>query len=582
MAKLLSVVLGFLSQPFTYLSQLTLLADSVGVNNGQIITSELSNSIQETLNLWNITGLSVAVVPRYGEPEFHSWGNRTEDGDKTTEDTLFYMASASKAFCATALGILMDDYDHGRNVTPLPPALSEFNWHTLVQDILPGEWQLMDEWASKKANIKDILSHVSGLPRHDFSYGPHESLKDDVLRMRHLRPAFELREQWSYNNKMFMAAAHIIETYSAQTYTSFVEDRVFTPLGMSSSTFSPAKARKTGRFTQGWTSDGRLFPLCFTEQTVALMAGAGGVISSAVDMSKWVALWLNKGVHDSATVIPLSVYGNASQSYSISISASADPEVSIQGYGMGWFRNSYLGHDIVHHGGALPEFSTLVSFLPNDDVGVVLFANGGNKAAPVTDIFNRIIDAALNLRSKPLPPMFVIFIAKSLSICSPITDSKPITPSHENAVSLEIPLEEFSGTYTDAGYGTITFCAPSANSSYCQDVISDFTAVDGGKSSAPQSAQLLAAWPRICSSHIRGTHRSGNTFEFQYTSLFPEGYGRDSTPFETELSDATAEFVVENGKVVGFGIFGRLDQLAERERTHTTVKDRAEVWFDKV
>ncbi|KAG1805230.1 uncharacterized protein BJ212DRAFT_1486279 [Suillus subaureus] len=145
MAKLPSIALGFLSQPFTRLSQLLFLADSVWVNNGQVITSELSNSIQETLDIWNITGLSVAVVPRYGEPEFHSWGNMTEDEDKTTEGTLFHMASIYKAFCVSALGILMDDYEHGRNITPLPPALCEFNWHTLVQYILPGEWQLVDD-----------------------------------------------------------------------------------------------------------------------------------------------------------------------------------------------------------------------------------------------------------------------------------------------------------------------------------------------------------------------------------------------------------------------------------------------------
>jgi hypothetical protein len=83
MTKLLSVALGFLSQLLTYL---TFLADPVCVNNGQVITPELSNTIQETLDIWNITGLSVAVVPRYGEPEFRSWGNMTEDGDKTTED----------------------------------------------------------------------------------------------------------------------------------------------------------------------------------------------------------------------------------------------------------------------------------------------------------------------------------------------------------------------------------------------------------------------------------------------------------------------------------------------------------------
>jgi hypothetical protein len=98
MAKLLGVALGFLSQPFTHLSQLSFLADPVWVNNGQVITPELSNSIQETLDIWNITGLSVAVVPKYGEPEFHSWGNMTEDGDETTED----VRTAQVSSCMTS------------------------------------------------------------------------------------------------------------------------------------------------------------------------------------------------------------------------------------------------------------------------------------------------------------------------------------------------------------------------------------------------------------------------------------------------------------------------------------------------
>jgi len=165
------------------------------------------------------------------------------------------------------------------------------------------------------------------------------------------------------------------------------------------------------------------------------------------------------------------------------------------------------------------------------------------------------------------------------------SEKKPVTPTHENVTGLELAIEKFSGTYVNAGYGPITFCSPSINSPYCQNVISDFAAVDAGKSSAPQSGQLLAAWPRIWASHIRGVHQSGNTFNVQYTSLYPEGYGRDTTPFETAeigTSEATAEFVVEDGKVVGFGLVGLVGQLTERERTHTTVKDRAEVWFDKV
>ncbi|KAG1873550.1 hypothetical protein DFJ58DRAFT_651470, partial [Suillus subalutaceus] len=121
-------------------------------------------------------------------------------------------------------------------------------------------------------------------------------------------------------------------------------------------------------------------------------------------------------------------------------------------------------------------------------------------------------------------------------------------------------------TYANARYGAFTFCSPSGSSSYCQDVVSDFAAVDAGKSSTPQSVQLLAAWPRIWSSHIRSVHRSGNMFVLKYTALFPEGYGRDRIPFETAeigTSEATAEFVVEDGKVAGFGLVWLVGQLTE-------------------
>jgi hypothetical protein len=59
----------------------------------------------------------------------------------------------------------MDDFALGRNVTALPPGLTKFDWETKLKDILPGQWSLKEEWASEKANIRDILGHVSGLPR---------------------------------------------------------------------------------------------------------------------------------------------------------------------------------------------------------------------------------------------------------------------------------------------------------------------------------------------------------------------------------------------------------------------------------
>ena len=80
--------------------------------------------------------------------------------------TLFGIASCSKAFLASSVGILMDDFAHGRNVTPLPTGLNRFDWYTPVKDLLPGDWQLMDESASEHAQMRDILSHQSGVPRY--------------------------------------------------------------------------------------------------------------------------------------------------------------------------------------------------------------------------------------------------------------------------------------------------------------------------------------------------------------------------------------------------------------------------------
>ncbi|KAF8132810.1 beta-lactamase/transpeptidase-like protein [Boletus edulis] len=565
---------------FKLLSQIPLLqfgGTGFWNNKGVVITPQLSTFIEHTLALEHITGLSVAVVPQQGEPEFHTWGHRSEDGDEVTPETRFHMASVSKAFCATALGLLIDDFEHGRNVTALPTGVTELTWHTRLRDVLPGSggegWALMDTWASERANFKDILGHVSGVPRHDAAYGPSDKPLDMIGRLRYLRPAFELREQWSYNNIMYMVAAHVIETYAGQSYTSFVQERIFAPLGMTSTTFSPAEAEASGQMTHGWTREGRRIPECFNEETAFAMAGPGGIISNAIDMAKWISTWINEGVYDNQTVIPDYVYRNVSYSYSVSIDHPTDPEHSIVGYGMGWFRTSYRGHDVVWHSGAVPGLSTLVSFLPSDEIGVTLFANGEDKAEPLMLVLKRILDSALGLTS-------------SLShTSSPSRNATQTEPDARNA-TLALSLDAFAGTYTNPGYGPLTLCSPSSPSGYCTTVQSDFSIVDNAQSTVSNSEDLLAAWSRVWSSHLRMRHQHDLVFDVYLTSLYPNGYGKDTTPFAKErgigTADGVAEFVVEEGRVVGFGLSGFVGQVTERARTYEGVRDRAEVWFDRV
>lgn len=59
----------------------------------------------------------------------------------------------------------MEDFAQGVNQTTLPSDVHKFDWNTKVINLLPDDWKLMDEWATEKATLRDVLSHQSGLPR---------------------------------------------------------------------------------------------------------------------------------------------------------------------------------------------------------------------------------------------------------------------------------------------------------------------------------------------------------------------------------------------------------------------------------
>ncbi|KAF7362847.1 Beta-lactamase domain-containing protein [Mycena venus] len=228
--------------------------------------------------------MSVGILSPSGEVEFGAWGNRTETGEKVASDTIFGVASLSKGFLSASLGILMQDFAEGKNTTAFPQGVKEFNWETKMRDLLPGEWKTEDEFSTNKADLTDLLSHTTGLPAHDASYSPDESPRDLVLRMRNLRAAYEFRQRFEYNNQMFITGSYVVSKLSGMEYRDFVEKRIMLPLNMSSSTMHPDRVSKSDRFSQTWTPSGRRIPFFMDEQMAKLIAGAGGVISTAEDL----------------------------------------------------------------------------------------------------------------------------------------------------------------------------------------------------------------------------------------------------------------------------------------------------------
>jgi CubicO group peptidase (beta-lactamase class C family) len=97
----------------------------------------------------------------------------------------------SKAFTATALGLLIDDFKHGRNVTALPLTVDELSWSSKLKDVIP-EWSVSDRDICEHLSLRDALSHVSGLPSHDYVYSRGQTTEDLLKAFPGLRAAHEL------------------------------------------------------------------------------------------------------------------------------------------------------------------------------------------------------------------------------------------------------------------------------------------------------------------------------------------------------------------------------------------------------
>ncbi|KAH9063775.1 beta-lactamase/transpeptidase-like protein [Lactarius deliciosus] len=531
-----------------------------------VLTPDLTDIIQRIVETHQIPGLALAVVRKNGHSEFGTWGKKSEDGSRVTEDTLFNIASCSKAFVVASLGILIEEFAQGRNATPLPTGLSTLSWQTKLADILPGDWELSDPWASKKANLIDILSHVSGMPSHDFAYKRNHSTLNATRNLRNLRPLHELREKFSYTNQqMYMVGAHVITALSGIQFTEFVNDRILRPLKMTESTYSINEAIQSGKASETWTAFGRRIPPWMEGRDIELLAGPAGLISNVkelVRLASWVKLFLNDGIDldTNATIIPRGAFETMTSAHHIFLGYPSELSATIAGYGLGWMRFSVAGHDSLYHSGGAPGVSAGITIPVLDDVGIVALANANAKHSALSDM-NQCL---LTCRHTPRP------------------DSSPQPRVHDvlarkiHQRPTEIPRLDLTGTYEDAGYGTFTLCDASSRSDECRFVLDDFRLVDG--SSADEPNILFGSWPSVWTSHARfnPTNTTGR-YLVDFGSLYPTGYGRNTTPFADWLDRIPADFVVEDGVVRGFGFSG-----GEREGYGPgSVEENFDVWFSR-
>lgn len=398
--------------------------------------------VTAAMKTWDVPGLSLAII-RNGEIILNK-GYGLRDIEKqlpVSPKTAFAIGSSSKAFTALAVAMLVED--------------GLIEWDEPVKTYLP-DFEMWDEFAEQKMTSIDLLSHVSGLPRHDIAwYGSPRTREELFLALQHLEPTTSFRGSWQYQNLMFMTAGVLIEKVSGKSWEAYVQERILDPLGMTSSSLSLEGLIKHPEAAKGYEKGEADFTL-LPYRNIDAIGPAGSINSTSEDMAKWVTMLLRNGQHGGEEVAEARSIAAVFSPRAI-VPSSANEERFYQLYGLGWFITSYKGHLMVEHGGNIDGFSAGVCLLPQDSIGIVVLTN--RNGTPITTVLEYFVtDILLDLPeqdwSKEVESEFAKM--KEAMAEAEVEEEEDRIPNTRSSLA----LADYVGTYLNPGYGSIDISLP--------------------------------------------------------------------------------------------------------------------------
>ncbi len=409
----------------------------------------------DALTAWHAPGLAVAVVLDDRVVLAKGYGVADLGTNKpVTADTLFEIASATKAFTATAMAMLVDD--------------KKLDWDDPVRKHLPW-FRVADPNTDALLTLRDLVSHRSGLGRHDELWDLTSMSRDELLhRVIALPPARPIRTGYIYNNLMFVAAGESVAAAAGTPWEDFIRTRIFTPLGMTHSriTFAEWNASDHAASYRWKTDCLKTGPGPVTSAPCALpntfmnydvLGPAGTIKSSARDMAQWLRFQLAGGMIDGKRLVSQAALDETHMPQLVlrrdAESRETSPETNVASYAMGWNVMDYRGEMLIVHAGALNSFRTQVALLPNRHAGIVVMTNIGRGLGPVS-VRNAILDRILGGATRDWNAFLLAADRKS--------DEREATAKREREAK-RIPdtkpshdLAAYTGTYESSGYGTAT------------------------------------------------------------------------------------------------------------------------------
>lgn len=415
----------------------------------------LDSRVEAVRETFKVPGIAVAVV-KDGEVVFAGgWGQREVGKPEAVDrDTLFSIASITKAFTAASLSILADE--------------GKLDMDDRVIEHLP--WFRMDDaYVTREMRIRDLLVHRSGLGlgAGDLLFWPPSDYdtREVVERLANVPITGGFRDRYAYDNVLYAVAQLVIEQASGQPYADFVRERLFVPVGMADTRIDSNALRPTdtnvatGHARAGFTGDPEPVPHMSWSNNTA----AGGIYSSVNDMAKWMLVQLDGGVlegegedakrlfsakrHEAmwSLVTPIPI-----RTPSVPELAATKPNFS--GYGEAWSLSDYRGRRLVWHTGGWPGMVSRLTLVPELDLGVVVLTNQEAGAA-FNAVTMHVLDAYMDAPATDWVAAYAAAVGSGGDRAQ--ADWEKHLAARDAKSKPSLPLAGYAATYRDRWYGDV-------------------------------------------------------------------------------------------------------------------------------
>jgi CubicO group peptidase (beta-lactamase class C family) len=408
----------------------------------EIEPKQIDDAVEKARSAWGVPGVALAVVHDdkvihlrgYGECELGS-------GKPVGPDTVFPMASCTKAFTTAALAILVDE--------------GKMAWDDPVRKHV-AFFKMADPEADAKITIRDLLCHRCGLRAHELLWYRSPWGQEEIIRkIGFVKPDFPFRSTFHYQTTMFQTAGLAAGVASGGSWADLVHDRLVEPLEMKSTTFTTGEALRNDDHASPHRSgkDGQVKVVPWYE--IRSPDPAGSMHSSARDLGQWLRLQLNEGVFAGRQIVSIANLGEThTPQIPIPMDATTralNPESKQLSYGMGWVIQDYRGQKQVAHAGVIDGFRAHITLLPEARLGFAVLANRHETRLNLA-LSNALADLFLGLPSRNWDAYYGELVAQE------VAQARTRRAEHDARRKLgtkpSLPLSAYVGSYEEPAYGT--------------------------------------------------------------------------------------------------------------------------------